>query len=249
MRQYSLFQMYEPFRQSLIAEHRFYVDQARQRLLSQFDDIESEANRASAEWLEKNGHRFDPDRHDEASFLESAHDAGLEFYELLNAMRTRTQLSVVAGMYHEWDKRFRKWLVGDISRWCRGDAVSSKIWTVDIGKLINFLEGLGWEIKSQCYFSKLDACRVVVNVYKHGEGNSLNELKHRYREYFSHPLSNIGSGYSYLDHIDDSHLLVTDKQLQEFSDAIVSFWQSVPAEIYEKEDLDFPDWFVKAANK
>ena len=39
---YSLFQMWEPYRQSLIAGHQFYVNQARQRLLSQFDDIETE---------------------------------------------------------------------------------------------------------------------------------------------------------------------------------------------------------------
>lgn len=67
-----LFQMWEPFRQSLIAGHLFYVEQARKRLLSQFDDIDAEADRAAADWLQNNSHRFDPDRHYAGVFEERA---------------------------------------------------------------------------------------------------------------------------------------------------------------------------------
>lgn len=34
-----LFQMWEPYRQSLIGQHNFYVQQARERLLSQFANM------------------------------------------------------------------------------------------------------------------------------------------------------------------------------------------------------------------
>ena len=59
---YVLFQMWGPFRQSLIDGHLFYVEQARKRLLTQFENIEAEADKASEDWLENNSHRFDPDR-------------------------------------------------------------------------------------------------------------------------------------------------------------------------------------------
>ncbi len=52
---YVLFQMWEPFRQSLIKGHLFFVEQARKRLLSQFNDIEADADRAAEEWLEQSG--------------------------------------------------------------------------------------------------------------------------------------------------------------------------------------------------
>lgn len=67
MSDYVLFQMWGPFRQSLIAGHLFYVEQARRRLLSQFGDIEAEADKAAEDWLRRSSGRFDPDRHDPAT--------------------------------------------------------------------------------------------------------------------------------------------------------------------------------------
>lgn len=110
-----LFQMWEPHRQMLIATHLFYVEQARKRLLSQFVDIEKEADKAAETHLEKMSQNFDPDRHDPAEFDEAAHEEAVAFYQLLTDMRKRTMLSIVAGIYHEWDKQLREWLVPPVS--------------------------------------------------------------------------------------------------------------------------------------
>lgn len=240
---YVLFQMWGPLRQSLIDSHLFYVEQARKRLLSQFNDIEREADRAAEEWLEQHSHRFDPDRHDPGAFYEAANDAGIEFYQLLSDMRDRTRLSVVAGIFHEWDKQLRDWLVREVRHWHRGDAVVSKIWTVDFGKIADLLESLGWNIRGEEYFNKLDACRLVVNVYKHGEGKSLADLKKNYPEYLDDPSGAVGVVISGKDWLDHTHLLVSEEQFQEFSDAIVSFWRDVPENIYDSQVMSVPDWF------
>ena len=79
MRDHVLFQMWEPFRQSLIKGHLFYFDQAQKRLISQFEDIEAESEKASEEWLERSSDYFDPDRHDPGDFYEAANEAGIEF--------------------------------------------------------------------------------------------------------------------------------------------------------------------------
>jgi len=210
---YVLFQMWGPFRQSLIDSHLFYVEQARKRLLSQFNDIEREADRAAEEWLEQHSHRFDPDRHDPGAFYEAANDAGIEFYQLLCDMRDRTRLSVVAGIFHEWDKQLRDWLVREVRHWHRGDAVVSKIWTVDFGKIADLLESLGWNIRGEEYFNKLDACRLVVNVYKHGEGKSLADLKKNYPEYLDDPSGAVGVVISGKDWLDHTHLLVSEDRI------------------------------------
>lgn len=246
MSSYTLFQMWEPFRQSLIAGHLFYVNQARKRLLSQFDDIKGEADKAAECWLEENGHYFDPDRHDPREFEERAYDASVEFYGLMCDLREQTKLSVVAGMYHEWDKHLRKWMTDEIRHWHIGGIVAEKVWTADVGKLADLLESLGWRIRSQDYFSKLDACRLVVNIYKHGTGSSLNDLKQRYPEYLSDPLGHIGGAFSGMDYLDHTHLSVSDNQLQAFSDAIVAFWKDVPENILNHEDLEVPSWFERA---
>ena len=102
MNRYVLFQMCNLFRQSLIKNHEFYVDQAQKRLLSQCNDMESDADKASKEWLEKSNAWFNPDRHDPADFEEQAYEEGIVFYQLLSDMRNQTYLSMVAGMFHEW---------------------------------------------------------------------------------------------------------------------------------------------------
>ena len=143
MSNYVLFQMWGPFRQSLIKGHQFYVEQARKRVLSQFEHMEEEADKATEEWLEQSKGRFDPDRHDSGDFYEAARDAGIEFYQLLSDMRDQTQLSVIAGMFHEWEKQLRDWLVREMRHWHRGDTAPAKVWSADFGKIADLLESFG----------------------------------------------------------------------------------------------------------
>ncbi len=249
MNDYVLFQMWEPARQSLIAGHLFYVEQARKRLLSQFEDIEAEAHKASQDWLEEHKVRFDPNHDDEGSFVEAAHQAGIQFYTLLSEMRDQTVLSVVAGMFHEWDKQFRDWLVREIQHWNTGDSVAIKVWSADFGQIAELVESFGWKISNTDYFRQLDACRLVVNVYKHGEGKSLNELKQKFPEYLPDPFSSAPNWTINVEDLDHTHLKVSKDRLDAFSDAIVAFWRAVPKNISQSKVQTVPDWFGKAILK
>lgn len=249
MSRYVLFQMWGPFRQSLIKSHLFYVEQARKRLLSQFDDIEADADRAAEEWLEQSGQHFDPDRHDPGDFYEAANDIGIEFYGLLSDMREQTRLSVVAGMFHEWDKQLRDWLVREIQHWHRGNNANVKVWSADFGQLADLLESFGWNVRSADYYRKLDACRLVVNVYKHGKGKSLDDLRNSFPQYLDDPLKPLGGSLSGTDYRDHTHLKVSDDQFQAFSDAILAFWRDVPENVVDVQGTDVPDWFGKAVLK
>lgn len=246
MSDYVLFHMLGPFRQSLIDGHLFYVGQARKRLLSQFDDIEADADRAAEEWLEQRNHHFDPDRHAPGDFYEAAYEAGVEFYGLLSDMREQTRLSVVAGMFHEWDKQLRDWLAREIGHWHRGDNANLKVWSAGFGQIADLLESFGGTFRSAGYFRTLDACRLVVNVYKHGEGKSLADLKQSYPEYLDDPFKGSGGAFSGTKYRDYTHLKVSDEQFQAFSDAIVAFWRDVPGRVFESQTTNVPDWFGKA---
>jgi hypothetical protein len=249
MSDYMLFQMWKPYRQSLIDGHLFYVEQAQKRLLSQFCDIEAEADKAAEEWLKRHSHQFDPDRHDPGDFHERAYDAGIEFYQLLSDMRDQTRLSVIAGMYHEWDKHLRDWLTREIRHWHDGDTAPSKVWSVDFGNIADLLECFGWKIRAEPYFSKLDACRLVVNVYKHGDGKSLADLKREFPEYLDSSCGDSASPFSIIDFVDHTHLKVSDEQLLAFSDAIVAFWKGVPENVFASQVTTVPDWFEKVISK
>lgn len=244
---YVYFQMWGPFRESLIQNHLFYLEQARSRLLSHFENMEQEADEAGNRWLQQSGIHFDPDRDDPGTYYERANDVGVEFYQLLTDMRGRTQLSVLAGLFHEWDKQLRDWLVGEIRRVHRGDAVPAAIWKADFLQVVEFLDRLGWGVSSSSYFKKLEACRLVVNVYKHGDGKSFQDLKSNFTEYFRNPLVGFEDREFVAGFLDYKDLAVTDRQIQEVADAIVEFWRSVPENTGDPESM--PTWLEKAFRK
>ncbi|MER9368179.1 hypothetical protein NKI66_19505 [Mesorhizobium sp. M0518] len=244
MANYVSFQMWGPFRQSLIKGHQFYVEQARKRVLSQFENIEEEADKTADDWLEESGGLFDPDRHDPSDFYKAANDFRIEFYQLLSHMRDQTRLSVVAGMFHEWVKKLREWLVREIQHWHHGETVVAKVWSADFGKITDLLESFGWKLRRTDYFKTLDACRLVVNVYKHGTGTSLADLKATYPEYPDDPLKGVRPSWS-KKLVDHKHLKVSDDQFEAFSHAILAFWRDVPENVVGGQEL-VPSWFEKA---
>lgn len=242
------FQMWEPLRQTWMEEHRFYIEQAHKRLLSQFDDISAEADRAAEAHLEEISSHFDPDSHGVSDFYEAANDKGIEFYQLLSDMRERTRLGVIAGMYHEWDKKLREWLIKEIQRWHRGENVVRSIWKVDISSIFDLLRAFEFDPKAMPNYCRLDAMRLVVNVFKHGDGSSFDELRQSYPEFLLGAGGEEGSiRISYLDH---THMAVTDEHIDQFSEAILGFWLAIPESLWVKQnEIEVPKWFEKAFNK
>jgi hypothetical protein len=245
----TLLYMWKSHRQTLISTHGFYVEQAKLRLVSQFENIEAEADQAAADWLKRNNDQFDPERDELGDFYEGASDASIEVYSLLSDMRDQTILNVVAWMFHEWDKQLRDWLAREIRRWHSGAAVAEKVWSADFAQIVELLESFGWPISRDKSFSYLDACRLVVNVYKHGKGKSLEELKQKYPEYLQDPFSGVGGPLFGIAQCDHTHLRVSKEQLQVFSDTIIGFWRAVPEHTFYSQCKDVPGWFEKALLK
>lgn len=237
-----LFMMWEPHRKSLVASHLFYMHRGEEKLLSQFENMGQEATQAADDWLERNSRRFDPDRDDPGSFEEDAYGEGVEFYRLLSELRDQTILSMVAGIFQNWDKELRSWLTEEFHRWCRSSLIEANIWSANFDQIIGLVKSLGLAQPDAEYLKTLSACRYVVNVYKHGKGSSLQSLKENHPEFFPRladqrlPLD--------LDFIDHRYLAVTTEQLRFFSDAVVGFWMGVPEKIHSTDVDEVPDWLV-----
>ena len=241
-----LFDMWGPYRASLIKSHNFYVEQAKKRLLSQFENMNEEADRYGEEWLEQQGEYFDPDTDDPSDYYEPAMDASIDFYQMLDNMRKNTRLSVAAGMFHEWDKQFRDWTAKEVWHWNQGEEVKKAIWKVRFEDLIDLFEGVGWPIRSKSYFAALNRCRLVVNAYKHGDGVALEEIRKGHPEFLTQTLSFGDDPLKYANHED---LKIEEAHIDEFADAIREFWNDVPERIPYADNLPAPDWFAKAQEK
>lgn len=225
---------------AILEAHRFYVSEATKRLLAQFSDIEREreAQDAEAQYLERSERNFDPDRDDPGTVYEDAYHEGVGRWIALTEMQNTVTLALTAGMYHQFDKALRDKAVMEFSHWNDRKIISSMIWNLDFPRLIQLLEWVGMEISGKVFFCKLDVCRLVVNVYKHGDGVAHRELSSMFPEYYhffkAEDLPWFAPRHEYLT--------VTEAQFIEFADAITAFWINIPERSLSSQLREVPKW-------
>lgn len=212
-------------------------------MINQFNDVEIKrsADDLSVSYLKNANKRFDPDRDDPADIDENAYHVGLNHWCALNEMRNTVTLSVIAGMYHKFDKALRDKVSTELSNWLSRDVVSPIIWSLSFHHLFQLLDILGVRGDGEVFFEKLDLCRLVVNVYKHGEGDAHDELSSRAPQYYSQ--NNFpGAPNSPLRH---EELNGSEAMFGDFAQAITDFWMSVPERCRVSQLKETPDWLEK----
>ncbi|ELY4112147.1 hypothetical protein SMY46_003879 [Cronobacter turicensis] len=243
---YTIFYMAAIDLQAVLEPHEFYVTQARERLLSRFSDIAQEADEAERLYLERAGKNFDPERDDDAGVYERAYDAGIAQWIALKQMHNTITLALTAGMFHLFDKTLREKVVWEFSHWTDREIMGPLIWDLGFPRLIQLLEWAGIDIKSKTFFSKLDRCRMVVNVYKHGDGDAHRDLSRHCPEYYPEHLSSDRTE-SFNTHYE--FLTVSESQFGEFADAIADFWRNLPEYTMLSQMRDTPDWLESEIKK
>lgn len=243
-RDFMLLNLWPERRRTIIERLDFYYEQALSRVIGQFNNIEEEADQFARESYDRRGQRFDPDYHDEGEVAEAAWDDGVNHYMLLSGMRQQMIFAVAAGMYHEWDKQLREWLENELGHNFKLDKLKVQIWKQDIGSLFDMLDGWGWNLKVQPFHDLIDACRLVVNVYKHGAGSSLDQLAEKYGQYLRNYSQ--GSGNPWGNFVRHDQLQLDEDGLRDFFEALKAFWMYVPAEAISSSAASVPAWFEKA---
>lgn len=252
MRDRVLFQMWSGHRAQLIEKHEFYVNQAKSRLLDQFTDaaISEEADQVADESWKEKGRFFNPDYDDPADGAEDAFQDGVWRYELLTDLRDTVRMNIISGFFHEWEKALRQWLVDEIRHWHHGPGTKDKVWKANIDEIYALLESFGWQLKATPWFSAFDACRLVVNVHKHGDGPSLKCLQQAHPRFLVHPLAEmIDEDSMFMDQLGHEHMKVSDTDLQEFAKSITEFWRDVPENTFNSQISAPPKWLMKAIER
>lgn len=240
-------QMWGPTREHLIANHKFYVAQARTRLLDQFEDeaMKADAQRHSDEWLAERAQHFDPERDDPGADYEAAYDEHISFYLSLAGLRDSTRLSIIAGMFHEWEKQVRDWLGRELGHLGLKEHVHAAIWAAKFEELMDLFERCAWAVRDQEFYPQLQRAHLVVNVYKHGNGQSFDTLKQLAPDLVG---GKERPAY-FVSALDYSALKVGEADLAQFAEAITAFWRAVPVNIFFSQVGELPKWFEKALRK
>ncbi|WP_222594631.1 hypothetical protein, partial [Acetobacter oeni] len=214
-----------------IALHEFYVEQMRSRILSQFDDLEGQADRHTEEAYQRMSQAPGYSEIDMAAIAEAAYDKGSAHYQTLTGLRKQMLLGGLAGMFHQWDKTVREHLERELRHDFDGDKIEKAIWKAPLADVMDVFEQFGWPVKALPCYAKIDALQLVVNIYKHGKGRSLNQLAKAYGEYVRDPIRQwTPEGMAFgLDH---EWLTVTDEHFGQFANAIRDFWQEMPERLY-----------------
>ncbi|GAA6135183.1 hypothetical protein NBRC116188_19730 [Oceaniserpentilla sp. 4NH20-0058] len=232
--------LWSTHKELLIEEQTFFVDQALGKLAKAFDDIQQEADNHGNEYLDRASQNFNPETDDPESYLERAYEYTMNFGVSLEELKRVMHLAVVASMYHKWEQELKKWMTNEIRNWGVNEDVIKRVSKATPDELIQLISSLGWNVKAENFYPKLDLCRMVCNVFKHGEGGSFNELK-KLPEYFGRT----GQDELLKEHLDPEWLEVSNSQILDFLDAICDFWRNIPEYIFDSDENEPAKWFAK----
>lgn len=220
--------MWDPFRDHLLRRHAFYVEQAKGRVLSQFKDINGEAEKFADDEYDRIGLQPAYYEMDDCAAAEMANDRAQDFYGLLTDLHREMTLATLAGLYHQWDKDLRGFIDSELGKdGVASDDIKKVVWKRDIAEVVKLLAEFGWDCRTDDFFADLDAARLVVNVYKHGKGKSLDDLVAQHPEFLREGLAGFSLGSS-RDYVDHEWLSVSDEQFDRIATAIEAFWRAFP---------------------
>ena len=166
--------LYVNERQKFLAlqQHMFFYSEAKNRLLNQFENLEDYAVKMDEEF------QYPGD-------IDSAYKP--DFGALLAEMHNRTQLSMIAAMFFEFEKQIRSWIAYSISdvEDCdnKYEDLKKEILRRPFSGILNSLMKIRFSKIPSEMFKKILTYRHVVNVFKHGQGRSMNWLKENNPEF------------------------------------------------------------------
>ncbi|MCW2392266.1 hypothetical protein [Sphingobium sp. B11D3A] len=216
----------EVARSIILNRHRFYVKQVRKRLFSQFDDLEGQADQYKDELLGALSQSPQYQFREEPDLAEWAYDEAIGHYGQLVDLKKQVLLSSIAGMYHQWDKELREFLELELRHYTSQKWIDDEIWSIKtkVSDLFDLLIQFGWNVEGQTFFDPIEACGLIVNVYKHGKGRSLQTLQKKHGKYVP-PRTWDDKLKALIDH---RRMEVSDADFDEFAQAIDDFWSQFP---------------------
>jgi hypothetical protein len=223
--------MGQPLRQRIMRRHDFYVAEIKRRVIAQFRDIEGEAKHYFETEYERLG-ELPGDEHSDMEWIaDAATDRAHAFYALLSDLKEQMILGALAGLYHQWDKDLREFIESELRHNYQQDFVAKIAWDSAVGNVFKILAEFGWDCTTTDFFTRIDACRLIVNVYKHGQGQSLSDLATRHPKYLDVPMKRPWSKNQHLSH---HWLSISDTVFDELADGLRAFWVAFPERLFLK---------------
>jgi hypothetical protein len=224
--------MWSGTREIILKRHDFFVAEVKSRVLTHFQDIEDEAEKYAESEYERLGSLWCGEHVDVADVAEAATGRGQEFYGLLLDMKVQMTLGALSTLYHQWDKDLRNFVERELNQCFVREDVVKICWGPNIGNVFDILKQFGWDIRCSAFFKRIDACRLIVNVYKHGKGHSIDKLAIEFPAYLKGPFFGVPDIPPLFKSPRYEHLSVSDDEFDEIANALRAFWVEFPERMY-----------------
>jgi hypothetical protein len=217
-------------RPHFVEKHDFYVSQTKKRVLVRFRDIEGDAHRFFDAEYKRLSNRWSNAAIDSDVLEKNAYDSARDHYEALAELRHQVSLGATAGLYHMWEKELRDFIERELYLDLEAPELMKLAWLKPIDEIWNLFTVSGWAIRSEACFRLIEACQLVVNVFKHGNGPSLKKLKTKFPYYLRQPPTSLTAlNPNYRDH---TLLTVSEDEFVEIAKAFRCFWSVFPERLY-----------------
>ena len=224
----------------------YYIDVYFEKVIGVFDNIERESDEAANRHFEELGEYFSPEETDMDFFVDSAFNKGLEHFETVSLVQYNVKLMWFSTMYQFWEQQVRFYLYREggyslLGNSKDGKEVSFKSFCTSI-KLIKeeFLK-FGHDIKEMNCWNDIDELRLLANVIKHGDGGAATQLMNKRADFFYDEFLGGNTFDLYGTALNEKTLIVEEKQLILYKEALQSFWKELYEQInfktHEKFDL------------
>lgn len=197
--------------------------------MAQFADIEGEADRFEQAAWERGSSALSSGEGDLGDVAEWAQDEAVAHFMMLSDLRKQVVLASLAGMFHQWDKDLREFIDMELHHDIKSDWIDDNVWPASTAKIFELIEQFGWKVTGCRFHGLIEACGLIVNVYKHGKGRSLKLLHSKYPQYLSRFGFESLFGKTFVDH---RWVNVTDQQFEKFAEAFDDFWSQMPERSY-----------------
>lgn len=211
-------------KQAALDTNKAYTDGFHDRLMTTFESIDEEANKASQAYWDSamSLPAYEHEYRDMGDFADGAMDAGIEVFENLSFVREQLIQISIAGLYHLWERTFKQFLIKGLKYYQYEDNVFKNIEKFSFLDIVDSLQQFDFDPSQQPYYRKLNELRLVANVVKHGTGKAFDDLTKTSPKLFEKNEFNLGLS----PNIDD--LKLTPNHFMDYSYAIKEFWMLLP---------------------
>jgi hypothetical protein len=216
----------------LKSEISSYVDIYFEKLLPVFRDIENDADRYASEFYENFMARpaYD-DSVDISSIAERALEMGIQHYSYLKLGRYNLTATWHATIYQLWEQQLRLFLFREMSHVYK---IEFKTFCTNLKKIKDNFKFHNVDIESFSCWPQIEELRLLCNVIKHGHGDSAQKLRSLNAALFKRD-RDIDYMDLYKTTLLEETLNIDETTLQNYKEALLSFWEQIPERNYSQE--------------